>query len=74
MSLQAYGPQQEYDHCISREIAERSLARQATDPDVVDLHVMMAERYADQAWSIAEAHDIVFVPSGLWKAAADPKS
>ncbi|PXA86517.1 hypothetical protein DMC47_34215 [Nostoc sp. 3335mG] len=72
MSLQAFTPQAEYEHCIERERIERSAARTATSPGAVDRHIMMAERYADQAWSLAEAHDLAYVPSGLWSFAAQP--
>lgn len=67
MSLQAFSPEAELKHCRERERFERNASAAATDPAVRDAHSRMAERYADQAWSIAERFDIGDEPTGLWK-------
>jgi hypothetical protein len=67
MSLQAFSPQTELQHCLDREQTERAAARETLDPAVKDRHILMAERYADQAWSIAEHYDLPYAPSGLWR-------
>jgi hypothetical protein len=38
-----------------RELDERATSAAALDPIARDGHFMMAERYADRAWSILEA-------------------
>ena len=55
-------PQTEFDHCVSRERAEREAAHRATDPAVRNCHQVMAERYADRAWSLSEGHDFEYAP------------
>jgi hypothetical protein len=67
MSLLAFSPQNEFDHCLERERVERAAAQDSADPAVKDLHILMAERYADQAWSISEQYDLPYAPSGLWR-------
>jgi hypothetical protein len=66
MSLQAFDPQAELDHCLARERVERAAAGAASDPVIRDRHFVLAERYADQAWSISEQYDLPYPPSGLW--------
>ena len=48
--------QTEIDYCRSRETEERAAADRASDPAIRDAHFMLAERYADRAWSIAEGN------------------
>ena len=52
--------------CLAREREERRLAATASDAVAYDTHFMRAERFADQAWAIAEDHDIPFIPSAIW--------
>jgi hypothetical protein len=54
------------EYCVRLERKERAAARMAKTARVRDLHVMKAERYADRAWSLAEAAEGPYVPSGLW--------
>ncbi len=67
MSLLSYTPEVEVEHCISRERVERAAAGSATHPNVASSHHIMAERYADRAWSISEEYDLPYLPSGLWQ-------
>lgn len=67
MSLQDYSPRVEYDHCLQREREEREAARLARDVAISGVHTVMADRYADRAWSLSEEHDLPYVQSGLWK-------
>ena len=66
MSLQAYSPQTEFEHCLAREKQERAAAAAATDPSVVSAHMAMAECYADRVRTMSEEHDLPYPPSGLW--------
>lgn len=66
MSLQAYSPEAEYRHCIRREKEERAAARGAPIA-AIEAHIVMAERYADRAWSLSERFDLPYAPSGLWQ-------
>ncbi len=56
------------EQCIAAETRERAAADRASNATARDLHIMLAERYADEAWSLNEADDNLdhFV-SGLWK-------
>ena len=42
-----------------REAEERAAASAATNPAIRDAHFTMAERYADQAWSLEEGSEAV---------------
>ena len=58
---------QEIERLLSREEVERSAASKATDADVRDAYFMLAERYADLAWSLNENdEDLPPIRSGLW--------
>lgn len=46
----------EVDYYRHREQQERAAASNAADQTTRDIHFMMAERYADRAWSLAELH------------------
>lgn len=46
----------EIAYCLQREARERAAADQAADAAIRDAHFMMAERYADRAWSLAEGN------------------
>jgi hypothetical protein len=59
--------------CLAREREERRLADDASDEGVRDTHFMLAERYADQAWAIAENNDIGFIPSRIWSRCGAPE-
>lgn len=47
-------PVSEVDYYLRREQQERAAAIRAADPATRDVHFVMAERYADRAWSLAE--------------------
>ena len=52
---------------LSRAQEERNAAALAGDIDARETHIMLAERYADQAWSLNEAvDDLPAIPSNLW--------
>jgi hypothetical protein len=70
VSLLSYSAREEVEHNLNRARAERNAAAAAIDPAVKEPHIVMAERYEDRAWSIAEEHDLDYVPSGLWRATA----
>jgi hypothetical protein len=54
-------------YLLSRAREERDAAALAQDKEAQETHVMLAERYADQAWSLNEsAKDLPAIPSGLW--------
>lgn len=56
---------------LDAERRERAAADEAKANDTRDRHVMLAERYADQAWSLAENdRDCPHVPSTVWAKAA----
>lgn len=57
----------EIDHCLQREREERQAADTAHDPTDRDTHFMLAERFADRAWSLNETGGSPFIPSGLWR-------
>ena len=44
----------EIAYLVARETSERAAAAAATTLAAHDAHFMMAERYADRAWSISE--------------------
>jgi len=44
-------PEYDIDYSVRREAQERAAAAVATDPMVRDIHIRMADRYADRAWS-----------------------
>jgi hypothetical protein len=55
---------------VDAEQRERQLAEAASGAKAKDRHVMLAERYADRAWSLAEQQvDCDPVPSTLWACA-----
>ena len=56
----------EIETFMQLERKERAAARSARTSHERDLHLMKAERHADHAWSLGEAHDGPYVPSGLW--------
>ena len=52
---------------LARERQERRAASRAASVEARDSHFMLAERFADQAWSINEAvRGLPPIPSGLW--------
>jgi hypothetical protein len=56
------------EQCLAVEARERAAAERASNEIARDLHVMLAERYADEAWSLNEADDnLAHSVSGLWK-------
>jgi hypothetical protein len=67
MSLQAFSPETELEHCKAREAEERVASAASSDAGARDCHLVMAERYADRAWSISEAHDLPYIPSDIWR-------
>jgi uncharacterized protein (DUF2336 family) len=61
----------EVTHLLVREKEERTLAVRCRNEGARDSHIMLAERYADQAWSLSEVHDEApYIPSKLWRTAA----
>jgi hypothetical protein len=68
MSLAVLSVEDEIERLLAREREERAAAAAATDPESRDRHFMAAERYADQVWSLEEAHDLPYRASGLWAA------
>jgi hypothetical protein len=55
------------DDILTRESQERQAAHRARSPEARDAHYMLAERYADRAWTLNEASsDSGYIPSGLW--------
>jgi hypothetical protein len=65
MSLQRYGPQVEFDHCISREQAERTAASLATDVSAIGAHMIMANAYARRASALAEQYGLSLAQDDL---------
>jgi len=55
-------------HLLTCERREREQAALARDQAVRDTHIMLADRYADRAWALAEQGDAAYIPSGLWPA------
>lgn len=52
---------------LEREREERMAAESADHPSARDAHIAMAERFADQAWSLNEAEeDLPPIVSGVW--------
>jgi len=47
-------PEYDIDYSLRREAEERAAAAAAADPMVRDIHILMADRYADRAWSARE--------------------
>lgn len=45
----------EIEHCRRREREEREAADRSQDISARDAHLALAERYAEKAWSLAEA-------------------
>ena len=58
------------DYFRKREAEERQAASESLSPYASGAHFQMAERYADMAWSLEEASDAPYKPSGLWANAA----
>jgi hypothetical protein len=48
------------------EERQKQIALQYPEGEERDEHWMRGERLSDEAWSIEEAHDIEYRPSGLW--------
>lgn len=48
----------EFEYFELREHQERLAAARAVDPSARDVHITMAERYADQAWSLVEHFEL----------------
>lgn len=46
--------QHEIDYCTRREQEERAAAAVAAHQAAFDAHFVMAERYADRAWSLTQ--------------------
>lgn len=60
----------EIARCVDAEARERQRAAAASGLATRDRHIMLAERYADRAWSLAEDEtDLEPVPSTLWGSA-----
>ena len=59
------------DQCLARERLERRLAEAAENSAAHDEHFMLAERYADRAWALAENNDVPYVASPLWDRTSD---
>jgi hypothetical protein len=53
--------EEEIDFCQRREAEERAAAEASTHARVRDIHQMMAERYADRAWSLEESQHLASV-------------
>lgn len=52
---------------LEREREERIAAEAAEHPDARDAHIALAERFADQAWSLNEAEEgLPPIASGFW--------
>ena len=47
-------PDEDLDFARPREAEERLAAANAGDPMIAEIHLVMAERYADRIWSIEE--------------------
>jgi hypothetical protein len=53
--------------CLNREREERAKSLTCATQKGRDQHLMLAERHADRAWSLAEACEAEpYVPSDLW--------
>jgi hypothetical protein len=62
---------QTIDHLLNRESEEREAAGKATSPHAREIHLMLAERYADEAWILAEeTPGCAPIPSAVWAHAA----
>lgn len=55
--------QQEIEYWLAREKAARAAVEIAVHPAAKDSHHVLAERYADRAWSLMEATGDPFVVS-----------
>ena len=54
-------------YCLSQERSERDAGSRCTTQDERDIHIISAERYADEAWSLNEADpNLPALPSGCW--------
>jgi len=43
-------PPYDIEYSLKREAEERAAAKAATDPGIRNVHLQLAERYADSAW------------------------
>jgi hypothetical protein len=58
-------------HLLNREAEEREAAAKASSLHAREIHLMLAERYADEAWILAEeTPGCAPVPSAVWANAA----
>ena len=58
----------ELDYCRQREAEEREAGAGSGCARARDVHLQLADRYADRAWSLEEANDAPYPESGLWAA------
>ena len=60
--------QDEIAYWLARERVAREASHTAIHPAAKDSHHVLAELYADRAWSLAETNDHPFVASSVWPA------
>jgi len=68
MTSEQIAAQREADRLHDEEEREKRIAMQLPEGSERDEHWMRGERLSDRAWSIEEAHDLNYRPSGLWSA------
>ena len=67
-------PQARIDHWLELEREAMDLATKASEPQIRDMQFAVAEKCADEAWSIAEQSDLPFIPSSIWTVGSCPAS